>query len=269
MPRGDLLTPRIGMEVVVSFLCGDPDRPLVTGAVYNGDNLPPYLPDEPTKSTILSNTTKGGSGFNEIRFEDKKGSEEIWVHAQKDMNIDVIHDRAAVIETGDDSLDILKGNRTTTIKHNYTKTLHDGNETILIEKGNRSITLNKGDEEKLLKKGDRTITLNKGDETRLLKKGDRSITLNKGDETKTLKKGDYTGKIKGDYTLEIGGDLTIKVKGDILIKTSKGYILKAGLDILEKAGLRGCLKSKGYGKSIGKFFSEGAYRDGIPERLAG
>ncbi len=82
---GSMFVPRIGMEVVVSFLEGDPDRPLITGCVYNGDAMPPYaLPAEQTKSTIKSNSSKGGGGFNELRFEDKKGSEEVYVHAEKD-----------------------------------------------------------------------------------------------------------------------------------------------------------------------------------------
>src|SRR5690606_10593288 len=79
--------PRIGMEVVVQFVDGDPDRPLVTGCVYHGANATPYpLPNEKTKSTIKSNSSIGGGGFNEFRFEDKAGSEEICTHAQKDYN---------------------------------------------------------------------------------------------------------------------------------------------------------------------------------------
>src|SRR6185503_18001623 len=75
---GAVFLPRIGHEVVVDFLEGDPDRPLVVGSVYHGTNVPPYaLPAEKTKSTIKSNSSSGGGGFNEIRFEDKKGSEEI------------------------------------------------------------------------------------------------------------------------------------------------------------------------------------------------
>jgi hypothetical protein len=70
---GALFLPRIGQEVVVSFLDGNPDRPLVTGSVYNADQTVPYaLPDDQTKSTIKSNTSKGGAGFNEFRFEDKE-----------------------------------------------------------------------------------------------------------------------------------------------------------------------------------------------------
>jgi type VI secretion system secreted protein VgrG len=84
---GAIVIPRIGHEVVVDFLEGDPDRPLITGSVYNGVNKTPYpLPDEKTKSTLKSDSSKGSGGFNEIRFEDKKGSEEIFVHGQKDYN---------------------------------------------------------------------------------------------------------------------------------------------------------------------------------------
>ncbi|HEX7831810.1 MAG TPA: type VI secretion system tip protein TssI/VgrG, partial [Thermoanaerobaculia bacterium] len=85
---GAFFLPRVGNEVVVSFLDGDPDRPLITGSVYNAEQTVPYtLPTDQTKSTIKSNTSKGGSGFNEIRFEDKKDSEEVFAQAQKDMNV--------------------------------------------------------------------------------------------------------------------------------------------------------------------------------------
>lgn len=88
---GAVYIPRIGQEVIVDFLDGDPDRPIVIGAVYHGNNKVPYpLPDEKSKSAIKSETTTGGNGFNEIRFEDKKGEEELFLHAQKDMNVLVL-----------------------------------------------------------------------------------------------------------------------------------------------------------------------------------
>ncbi len=83
---GTMFIPRIGMEVVVDFLNGDPDQPLVTGCVYNGVNQPPYdLPANKTRSTLKTLSSKGGGGTNELRFEDKSGSEEIFLHAQKDL----------------------------------------------------------------------------------------------------------------------------------------------------------------------------------------
>jgi len=90
---GAMFIPRIGQEVIVEYLEGDPDRPLVTGRVYNGEVTVPYpLPDNKTISTIKSNSSKGGGGFNEFRFEDKKGSENVFLYAQKDQNTQVIND---------------------------------------------------------------------------------------------------------------------------------------------------------------------------------
>ena len=94
---GAVFMPRIGQEVMVEFVEGDPDHPIVTGRVYNDECQPPYLPDNPTISTVKSNSSKGGGGFNEIRFEDKKGEEQIFVHAEKNQDIRVKNDRFETI----------------------------------------------------------------------------------------------------------------------------------------------------------------------------
>jgi len=87
---GAMFIPRIGHEVIVDFIEGDPDRPIITGRVYHGTNIPPYaLPDDKTRSTIKSDSSVGGGGFNELRFEDKSGAEEVYLHAEKDWNIQV------------------------------------------------------------------------------------------------------------------------------------------------------------------------------------
>jgi type VI secretion system secreted protein VgrG len=79
-----MFIPRIGQEVIVDFLEGDPDQPIITGRVYNAEHMPPYeLPAEMTKSTIKTNSSKGSGGFNEIRFEDKKGEEQVFMHAER------------------------------------------------------------------------------------------------------------------------------------------------------------------------------------------
>ncbi|OCT31003.1 type VI secretion system Vgr family protein [Pseudomonas putida] len=84
---GSLFLPRIGQEVVVSFLEGDPDRPLVTGSVYNAEVMPPYnLPEQATRSTLKSHSSKGGNGYNELRFEDRKGAEQVFIHAERNFD---------------------------------------------------------------------------------------------------------------------------------------------------------------------------------------
>ena len=91
---GFICIPRIGQEVIVSFLEGDPYRPIITGSVYNGEQLPPYtLPDNQTQSTWKSMSSKGGGGFNELRFEDSKGKEQIFIHGEKDMDMRMKNDR--------------------------------------------------------------------------------------------------------------------------------------------------------------------------------
>jgi type VI secretion system secreted protein VgrG len=95
---GAMFIPRIGQEVVVDFIEGDPDRPLITGRVYNGLNPVPYvLPDEKTKSTVRSNSSPGGNGFNELRFEDRKGKEQVFMHAERNMDVHVKHDSLETI----------------------------------------------------------------------------------------------------------------------------------------------------------------------------
>lgn len=95
---GAVYVPRIGQEVIVDFLEGDPDRPLITGRVYNADQTVPYtLPDEQTKTAIKSMSSKGGGGFNEIRFEDKKGSEQVFIHGEKDLHQRVKNSRFETI----------------------------------------------------------------------------------------------------------------------------------------------------------------------------
>lgn len=91
---GAMFIPRIGHEVLVDFLEGDPDKPIITGRVYHGNNHVPYpLPGEKTKSTIKSESSLGGNGYNELRYEDRKGAEQIFMHAERDLDIHVKHDR--------------------------------------------------------------------------------------------------------------------------------------------------------------------------------
>jgi type VI secretion system secreted protein VgrG len=109
---GAVWIPRIGQEVIVDFLEGDPDQPIITGRVYNAEQMPPYaLPDNQTRSTFMSRSSKGGgsANYNEIRFEDKKGSEQIFVNAEKDMDLRVENDSREFV--GNDRSLIVKGNQ--------------------------------------------------------------------------------------------------------------------------------------------------------------
>lgn len=90
---GMVALPRVGQEVIVDFLEGDPDRPIITGRVYNAAAMPPYaLPDNANLTAIKSNSTKGGGGFNEIRFDDKKGKEQVFFHAERNQDVRVKKD---------------------------------------------------------------------------------------------------------------------------------------------------------------------------------
>jgi type VI secretion system secreted protein VgrG len=142
---GAMFIPRIGQEVMVHFLEGDPDRPIITGAVYNASAMPPYaLPDNATRSTIKSNSSKGGNGFNEIRFEDKAGSEEFYVHAQKDMNTEVINDRSVTVKQGNEKKEVSQGTQTTKIHGDTSLTVDTGNCTVKVSTGSASVTVTQG-----------------------------------------------------------------------------------------------------------------------------
>jgi len=118
---GGIVIPRIGMEVLVEFLNGDPSQPLVTGCVYNADNTPPFeLPGAGQVSGMKSNSTPGGGGYNELVFDDSKGKEEMRLHAQYDLNAKVLHNQKWDIDNdcattvgANDSLDVGKDRNTT------------------------------------------------------------------------------------------------------------------------------------------------------------
>jgi type VI secretion system secreted protein VgrG len=95
---GAMFIPRIGHEVLVDFLEGDPDRPIVVGRIYHGQNATPYpLPAEKTRSTIKSDSSLGGGGYNELRYEDSKGREQIYLHAERNLDVRVNHDAFSTV----------------------------------------------------------------------------------------------------------------------------------------------------------------------------
>jgi type VI secretion system secreted protein VgrG len=127
---GAMFLPRVGQEVIVSFLEGDPDRPIITGRVYNADQTVPYaLPANSTRSTIKTSSSKGGgtSQFNELRFEDKAGSEQLFMNAQKDMDVNVLNDLRECIAAnrslmvGGNQMESVGGNLSTNVSGNISE----------------------------------------------------------------------------------------------------------------------------------------------------
>lgn len=129
---GFIQVPRIGQEVVVDFLEGDPDQPIITGRVYNAEQMPPWdLPANATQSGVLTRSSKGGAygNANAIRFEDKAGSEQLWIHAEKNQDIEVENDETHWV--GHDRTKTIDHDEITHVKHDRTETV-DNNETITI-----------------------------------------------------------------------------------------------------------------------------------------
>lgn len=200
--------PRMGQEVVITYLEGNPDRPLVTGTVYNGEHPIPYGPDQKTKSTLKSaDSSPKGEGFHEIRFEDKKDKEELYVYAHRDYN--------TVVQNG---------SRTATLKAAEGKAVKD---ELTIVKGDRITTFQEGDE---------THTLTKGNQTISLESGERSIDVKGGDENHSNDQ-NFTHKVKKNYTLKIDGNLEIDVTGNITIKSGQKIQVKSGMDTDFNAGM--------------------------------
>ncbi len=228
---GVIHIPRIGQEVVVDFLEGDPDQPIIVGSVYNADMMPPWaLPGNKTQSGIQTRSSLGGSGanFNQIRFEDKKGSEQVHIHAEKNQDIEVEHDETHWV--GHDRKKTIDHDETTHVKHDRTETV-DNNETITVH-GARTETVDK--DETITIHSNRTETVDKnesitinGGRTETVAK-DESITINGGrtesvakDESITIS-GGRTENVAKDESITISGGRTENVAKDESITISGG-----------------------------------------------
>jgi type VI secretion system secreted protein VgrG len=241
---GFIVNPRIGQEVIVDFIEGDPDRPIITGRVYNAEQMPPYtLPDNMTQTGIKSNSSKGGGGSNELRFEDKKGSEDIYFHAQKDYDqvvennsnitigssnsdtcpvgsqtISVYKDRTTSIETGNETLTVKQGNRSVTIKQ--------GNETFEVSQGTRTVTV-MGNDSHEVKQGNRSVKVDQGNDSHEVSMGNRDVKIDMGNDTLTISMGNQTTKLDlGAASTEAMQSITLKVGESSVVIDNMGVTIK-------------------------------------------
>ncbi|GAB4273786.1 MAG: type VI secretion system spike protein VgrG1b [Methylomicrobium sp.] len=223
---GWISLPRIGQEVVVSFLEGDPDRPLITGRVYNAEQMPPYaLPDNQTQSGIKTRSSKDGSAdnFNELRFEDKKGQEEIYLHAEKDFNCVIENNETRKI--GLDKKD--KGDQTVEIQNHRTVTLNEGNDKLKVKMGNRKIEIDQGNHDLVVSTGNHSIKVDTGKST---VEAMQSIELKVGSNSIKIDQQGIT--IKG-LMITIQGSVKLDAKSPMTTVTGDGMLtLKGGVTMI-------------------------------------
>jgi len=202
---GSSFIPRIGHEVIVNFFDGDPDRPIVTGSVYNAKNKPVYT--SKTQSGIKTRSTKNGTSdnYNELRFEDKKGNEQIYIHAEKNMDARV------------------ENNQTLTVDNDRTKLIkHDENSTI---ENDRNKTVNNNQTETI--KVNKTIEVGKDHQETV--KSNMIIHVDK--DLKESVSGQYTEHVVKDYSLH-AKTITMDADDKIIIKTGSAQIvMKSNGDI--------------------------------------
>jgi type VI secretion system secreted protein VgrG len=224
MGWGAIYIPRIGQEVIVNFLEGDPDRPIVNGSVYHAENRPPYdLPAEKTKIALKTGSSPGGGGFNEIRFEDKKGEEQLFIHAEKNQDIRVKNDCFEWI-----------GNN----RHLVVKT--DQKESVA---NNRSEKIGADHMEEIGK--DRHLKV-KGKEAKGVD-GSQSLAV-KGDVIEVFK-ASHSEQVTGDYYLK-ASNIVIEAMTNVTLKVGESYIAIEPGGI--KIGTMGSLEFESTGPLKGK-----------------
>jgi type VI secretion system secreted protein VgrG len=226
---GSQHVPRVGHEVIVEFIEGDPDRPIVTGRVYNGANASPFgLPDGATKSGILSRSSKGGSAdnANEIRLEDKLGDEQLFLHAEKNMDTEVEHDQTLWVgndrhkKVDNDQTEDIKGNKTIHVVKNHKEAI------------DQNMSLEVGENEDETIGGNRSITV-KGDHTEEIK-GNQGVGVSKNASWNVGGNGAMSFGAQGSFDVgkslaqSVGKDFTCSVTDNASVSTGKSHSLSVG-----------------------------------------
>jgi type VI secretion system secreted protein VgrG len=249
---GGFYLPRVGQQVIVAFLEGDPDAPYCMGSLYNGTNLPlQKLPTEKTQSGIRTRSTPKGSAqtYNELRFEDKKGSEHVWFRAQSQF--------------------------TGWVTNNVTFHIEDGTHTVTHKKGDRALTHDEGDDIHVMKKGSRSVVLEEGDDSTTLQKGEYAVFASDGGASLASKKALALESTDDAVSLVAKSDLdalaqqgNVSIKADagaIAIQAAKKIELKVGANTvtIEAAGIT--LKT---GPSEVKLAAQGVEVKGVTVKMA-
>ena len=258
---GAVAIPRIGQEVIVDFLEGDPDQPIITGRVYNAEQMPPYdLPANMTQTGIKSRSSKGGgpANFNEIRFEDKKGSEQLFIHAEKNQDIEVENDETHWV--GHDREKTIDHDETTHVKHDRTETV-DNNETITIGVhrtenvgsnetitigSNRSVTVGASETKTVTLQRTHSVGVNEtiavGASQEVTIGAAQAITVganqstNVGVDQSTSVGSNESTTIGKNETRQVGGGRTTKVAKDDALSVGKNLVVNAGDSVTIKTG---------------------------------
>ncbi|WP_367395411.1 type VI secretion system Vgr family protein [Pantoea sp. Ep11b] len=241
---GGVQIPRVNDEVVVDFINGDPDRPLIIGRVYNEASMPPWaLPAAATQMGFLSRSKDGTADTaNALRFEDKAGEEQVWLHAEKNMDTEVENNET--LSVGSNRTKTIGGNETTEVKKNRTETV-DQNETITVHQ-NRTETVDGN--ETITVHSNRTETVDQNEKVRIGQ--NQSVTINgnqtlKVDQTKTetialasmLNVGlAQNTNIGAAYVLNVGAGWMTNVGAMQMHNVAMKYSLNAGRDIALSAG---------------------------------
>lgn len=251
---GSIHVPRMGQEVIVEYIDGDPDRPIVTGRVYNGDRPVPYeLPENATQSGIKSRSSKGGkpANFNEIRMEDKKGSEELYLHAEKDQTNIVENDESTHI--GHDRKEEVGNDETITIGKNRTENVGE-NETLLIA-ANRKESVGKNETIDIGENRKETVgkneTINIGVNRKEAVGKDVQITIGKnksesiGDDSSLTVGKNATVDVADDFELAVGKSIKIEAGDEIVLSTGKASITMKKDGTIQISGKNITLKGSG------------------------
>jgi len=219
--------PRMGQEVVVQFEDGNPDRPIIIGMLYNEAKKHPFdFPANMTQSGIKTNSSKGGGGFHELVFEDKKDEEFVRLQSEKDYKETIKNN--AEISIGFEKKD--PGDLTEKIYHHKTTELETGDHTFSVKAGKEVRTIAKtreltvGEDETIAIGANETITVGADREETV--GGKEAITIS-GERTESVG-GNETISIGGDMTLTVGGKFELDVGSDILIKSGSKITLEVG-----------------------------------------